>query len=88
MFSSIPTASDVRADADGFRLTVSQPHVAIPGLLNVLQSHRFELARLTTRHVSLEDVFVSLTGRHLDEGEPPREPAGGRRRQTRSSTAS
>ena len=23
------------------------------------------LSRLTTRHASLEDVFVSLTGRHL-----------------------
>jgi ABC-2 type transport system ATP-binding protein len=27
------------------------------------------LARLTTRHVSLEDVFVALTGRHLREEE-------------------
>ncbi|HEY3243687.1 MAG TPA: ABC transporter ATP-binding protein [Phycisphaerae bacterium] len=87
MFKAVPTATDVRPDGDGFRLTVRQPHMAIPGLLNLLQSQNFELARLTTRHVSLEDVFVSLTGRRLDEGEPPREPARGRRRR-RGSTSS
>ena len=27
--------------------------------------HQLELASLTTRHASLEDVFVTLTGRHL-----------------------
>jgi len=27
------------------------------------------LASLTTRHATLEDVFVSLTGRHLREGD-------------------
>jgi hypothetical protein len=26
-----------------------------------------ELSNLTTRHASLEDVFVTLTGRHLRE---------------------
>ena len=36
-----------------------------PGLLELLESQSRPLARLTTRHVSLEDVFVSLTGRHL-----------------------
>jgi ABC-2 type transport system ATP-binding protein len=28
-----------------------------------------ELASLSTRHASLEDVFVNLTGRHLRDGE-------------------
>jgi ABC-2 type transport system ATP-binding protein len=46
--------------------------VAIPALLSLLQSRRRALLRLTTRHVSLEDVFVHLTGRHLrDDDEPP-----------------
>ena len=30
-----------------------------------LDQHGLELASLTTRHASLEDVFVKLTGRHL-----------------------
>ena len=30
------------------------------------------LTSLTTRHASLEDVFVKLTGRHLDDKETTR----------------
>jgi ABC-2 type transport system ATP-binding protein len=36
--------------------------------------------RLTTRHASLEDVFVSLTGRHLRDNEDENNQAGGGRR--------
>jgi ABC-2 type transport system ATP-binding protein len=54
-----------RADNEGFALTVGEPHRAIPALLDELEGLNRPLARLTTRHVSLEDVFVSLTGRHL-----------------------
>jgi len=32
------------------------------------QSQR-ELSSLTTRHATLEDVFVTLTGRHLRDGD-------------------
>jgi ABC-2 type transport system ATP-binding protein len=35
----------------------------------LLQSKGAGLANLTTRHATLEDVFVSLTGRHLEERE-------------------
>jgi ABC-2 type transport system ATP-binding protein len=41
--------------------------VTIPALLEYLQSEGRTLARLTTRQASLEDVFVTLTGRHLRE---------------------
>jgi ABC-2 type transport system ATP-binding protein len=34
-----------------------------------LQQQNLQLARLTTRHASLEDVFVTLTGRHLRDQE-------------------
>jgi ABC-2 type transport system ATP-binding protein len=54
-----------RVEADGFTLTVGEPHRAVPALLDRLDELGRDLARLTTRHVSLEDVFVSLTGRHL-----------------------
>ncbi len=49
-------------------LTVTEPHRAIPALLDRLQEGGWELASLTTRHASLEDVFVALTGRHLRDG--------------------
>jgi ABC-2 type transport system ATP-binding protein len=58
-----------RLENDGYSLTVAQPHRAIPALLDELDRLERPLARLTTRHVSLEDVFVSLTGRHLRDDE-------------------
>jgi ABC-2 type transport system ATP-binding protein len=46
-------------------LTVSAPHVAIPPLLEHLARHGVALSGLRTRHATLEDVFVNLTGRQL-----------------------
>jgi len=65
----LPAVQEVRFDGNGFSLTVSEPHVAIPELLRHLQSRQLDLSRLTTRHASLEDVFVNLTGRHLRDDE-------------------
>jgi ABC-2 type transport system ATP-binding protein len=61
----LPAVLAVRNEANGIALTVSEPHVSIPALLEELRAGGRSLARLTTRHVSLEDVFVHLTGRHL-----------------------
>ena len=55
------------ADAGSYNLAVEQPHIALPALLSHLQATGRTLAHLTTRHATLEDVFVSLTGRHLEE---------------------
>jgi ABC-2 type transport system ATP-binding protein len=66
---ALPAVVAVRREDDAYCLTVSAPHVAIPALLERLQANQLRLARLTTRHASLEDVFVSLTGRHLRDGE-------------------
>jgi ABC-2 type transport system ATP-binding protein len=60
----------VRREDRAFSLSVGEPHVALPALMNHLQQTGREFATLTTRHATLEDVFVTLTGRHLrDEGE-------------------
>jgi ABC-2 type transport system ATP-binding protein len=61
----LPSVVSTRREEDGFCLAVTAPHVAIPALLSFLQGLGLNLARLATRHASLEDVFVSLTGRHL-----------------------
>ncbi len=53
----------------GFTLTVSDPPAALPALLELLQSKGAKLAGLTTRHATLEDVFVTLTGRQLRDAE-------------------
>ena len=35
--------------------------------MEMLRERHCELTSLTTRHASLEDVFVKLAGRHLDD---------------------
>jgi ABC-2 type transport system ATP-binding protein len=65
----LPAVQSVRRDGDHYLLSVAAPHVALPALLGRLQQLGQELASLTTRHASLEDVFVTLTGRHLRDGE-------------------
>ncbi len=86
-FASVDSVLATRAEADGYALTVAEPHRAIPALLDELERRKRPIVRLTTRHVSLEDVFVSLTGRHLRDDESngasaPAKPEGrkGRRR--------
>jgi len=67
--SNLPAVKEARTDGNGISLTVTEPHVAIPALLQHLQSRKLNLARLSTRNASLEDVFVNLTGRHLRDDE-------------------
>jgi ABC-2 type transport system ATP-binding protein len=65
--TDLPAVQSAGLENDYFRLTVGQLHVALPALLGRLRQTGHELAGLTTRQASLEDVFVSLTGRHLRE---------------------
>ena len=58
---------EVERKNGAFRLTVDHVHRAIPALLDRLRGEGTTLSRLTTHHATLEDVFVSLTGRHLRE---------------------
>ncbi|RJP30481.1 MAG: ABC transporter ATP-binding protein [Phycisphaerales bacterium] len=59
----------VTFDGPSVLLAVDEPHVALPALMRHLDQAGAPLQRLTTRHASLEDVFVKLTGRHLrDDG--------------------
>ena len=62
---TLPTVQSVRQEDNIFSLSVGELHVALPALLDHLRQSNLELADLSTRHASLEDVFVTLTGRHL-----------------------
>jgi|SRR5690349_5069882 len=64
-YLGLPSVRAARAEADALLLTVAEPHHAIPALLAAVAAKGGKLSRLTTRHASLEDVFVALTGRHL-----------------------
>ena len=48
-----------------YRLQVSELHRVMPSLLSELRHQGAQLAELRTHSATLEDVFVSLTGRHL-----------------------
>jgi ABC-2 type transport system ATP-binding protein len=68
-FDDVPAVRAARREADHYSLSVTEPHVALPALLDRLAGGGHALASLTTRHASLEDVFVTLTGRHLRDGD-------------------
>jgi ABC-2 type transport system ATP-binding protein len=63
--ANLPGVSQARREANGIALIVREPHVSIPALLAELTRRGLRLARLTTHHATLEDVFVHMTGRTL-----------------------
>jgi ABC-2 type transport system ATP-binding protein len=67
---NLPGVRRVRQSANGggFSLTVVDIGRALPALLAELERQRVKLITLTTHQATLEDVFVSLTGRMLRDG--------------------
>jgi ABC-2 type transport system ATP-binding protein len=67
---ALPTVRSIREEGDRLTLTAGEPHRALPALLDLIRAANIKIAGLTTRTATLEDVFVTLTGRHLRDGEP------------------
>jgi len=63
------------ADGDVVRLTVAQRSGAIAGAVRRLDAARVGIADVSLRRPTLDDVFLSLTGRAAEEP-PAGEPAG------------
>jgi ABC-2 type transport system ATP-binding protein len=61
----LPSVISAQTEAGSIHLAVKEPHLAIPALMERLATGGHTLSALSTRHASLEDVFVALTGRHL-----------------------
>jgi ABC-2 type transport system ATP-binding protein len=55
----------VQFESNRYRLSVYELHRFVPALLKELSRQQIELTELRTRSATLEDVFVSLTGRCL-----------------------
>ena len=55
----------VRRDNGVFELKSMELRRTVPSLLSFLERRQLRLAELRTHSATLEDVFVSLTGRHL-----------------------
>ena len=64
---SAPGVQHARAQVGGVVLTVTELHVALPAILAELRTRGHDLTNLSTHHATLEDVFVTLTGRALRE---------------------
>ena len=62
---AIEGVRDVRVDNGVVRMQVTALHRAVPALLAELVRRDIPLTELRTHSATLEDVFVTLTGRHL-----------------------
>jgi ABC-2 type transport system ATP-binding protein len=65
---ALPGVEDVRSENGTRVLVTTGVHLTVPALLAQLGSEKADLALLATHSATLEDVFVSLTGRHLRDG--------------------
>lgn len=66
--SRLEGVRSVRGENGSWSLTVAELHVALPAILAEVERRGATLAELRTHSATLEDVFVSLTGRRLREG--------------------
>ncbi|HEV8366761.1 MAG TPA: ABC transporter ATP-binding protein [Pyrinomonadaceae bacterium] len=66
--TSLPAVGHLHKRGEDYSLTVTEMGVALPALLEEIKQQQSELVSLTTHQATLEDVFVSLTGRMLREG--------------------
>ena len=65
VLKALPGVQQVASDDGRTRLTVSGAHAAVPALMKLLEDRGAILSELATHRASLEDVFLSKTGRHL-----------------------
>ena len=68
-WQQLPSVTGHRRESGMVYLSVTEPHVVLPALLDQVEQKGWQLASLTTRHASLDDVFVMLTGRQIQEAD-------------------
>jgi ABC-2 type transport system ATP-binding protein len=66
-FAGLTGMRAIRALGDGHALAIDEPHVALPALVARLAERGVRPTRLVSRTATLDDVFLSLTGRTLRE---------------------
>ena len=65
LLAALPGVKDVRRDDTHLHLSTSELHRTVPALLELLSDRQATLSQLGTHSATLEDVFVTLTGRQL-----------------------
>ncbi|MFN3241343.1 MAG: ATP-binding cassette domain-containing protein [Planctomycetota bacterium] len=68
-FLALPDVVAIERRGDRVECTVASVHRALPAVLDLLEQREVAIDGLATRHATLEDVFVHLTGRQLREGD-------------------
>jgi ABC-2 type transport system ATP-binding protein len=68
MLRAIDGVRDARIGNGAVRMQVTALHLVLPALLADLVRRDIRLTELRTHSATLEDVFVTLTGRHLRDG--------------------
>ncbi len=68
-WNDLPSVTSCRIESSAIHLSVTQPHRLLPALVERLERRQWQLSNLITRHASLDDVFVTLTGRQLQQDE-------------------
>ena len=66
----LPSVSSAKRAGGDYTLTAAAPAQLLPALLQLAQQKRATLEALSTRSGTLEDVFVTLTGRNLRDDGP------------------
>jgi ABC-2 type transport system ATP-binding protein len=63
--TNLPAVTNLHKRGEVYALTVSEIGIALPALLAEIKRQQSDIVTLTTHQATLEDVFVSLTGRML-----------------------
>jgi ABC-2 type transport system ATP-binding protein len=66
--AGLPSVEHVVLENNVWRATVREVHRAVPAILAALADRGLAPTHLTTHSATLEDVFMSLTGRRLRDG--------------------
>lgn len=75
--AGLPGVLAASNQGDELTLKTTDAQQTLTGLLALATSHGITLAGLSTRQATLEDVFLDLTGRAYDSGEPAATAAEG-----------
>ena len=70
----IPGTRDIGLNGDQLELRSDNPQLTLIGLLEVARANDIELTELRSNQASLEDVFLTLTGRTFEPIEEQTDP--------------
>jgi len=74
LLAAQPGVRDISLDGRALRLTVEQGEEALPGLLRALDGAGIAMESIQLARPSLDDVFLTVTGRSLRDDSAPAQP--------------